>query len=239
MPEHRRTPLNVVGPFYVEADQCISCRAPEAEAPDLIRFDDTHGSCYFYRQPVGPDETLHAIAALSVCCIGAVRYAGADPEILRRLARVDVANQCDVPPPPGKPEDTPSIVTFVHATLPSTRRDAAFPIAAYVAEALKARAPYLWVSATRSIAPGRAKFRYAMGPKPNGPSTTATLRAANDGPGRWAMRVPHPRGGWASRQIHDILASTPDVSDLRWYTAREWTTWRRWHGHGRWEQFPF
>jgi ferredoxin len=95
--ERPRTPSNVPGPFYVAKDECITCGAPEAEAPSLIRHDDEHGSCYFYRQPDSADDTHRAIRALAVCCVGAVRYAGKDPDILRRAADVGSANQCDHP----------------------------------------------------------------------------------------------------------------------------------------------
>jgi hypothetical protein len=36
MPEQKRYPENVPGPFYVEDDLCIICRAPEAISPNLV-----------------------------------------------------------------------------------------------------------------------------------------------------------------------------------------------------------
>jgi len=57
MEKRQRTPLNAPGPFFTEKDCCISCRAPEAEAPDLMAFDEEGSSCYFRRQPVTPDES--------------------------------------------------------------------------------------------------------------------------------------------------------------------------------------
>ena len=41
-----RTPLNVESAFYVEKDTCFICAAPEAEAPELIGYDEETG-CYF------------------------------------------------------------------------------------------------------------------------------------------------------------------------------------------------
>ena len=35
-----RYPENVTGPFYVEQDLCLICKAPEHEAPDLMGFFD-------------------------------------------------------------------------------------------------------------------------------------------------------------------------------------------------------
>ena len=79
------TPKNVAGPFGVLRDQCITCGAPEAEAPDLMAHDDEANSCYFRRQPATPDEVSRAIRAVQVSCCEAVVYRGSDKEILRRL----------------------------------------------------------------------------------------------------------------------------------------------------------
>jgi hypothetical protein len=79
------TPKNAPGPFYVGRDECISCLAPEHEAPDLMAFDAEVGSCYFARQPVTAEETERAIRAVCVACCDAVRYEGADPDILSRI----------------------------------------------------------------------------------------------------------------------------------------------------------
>src|SRR6185312_16745977 len=81
-----RTPRNASGPFYVVKGGCISCGAPEAEAPDLMAFDERETSCYFRRQPETPDETYRAVRAVRVSCCEAVRYGGTDPAILARLA---------------------------------------------------------------------------------------------------------------------------------------------------------
>ena len=59
--------------------------APEAEAPDLMAFDEVHGSCYFRRQPVTPAEIERACRAVEVACCDAVQYEGDDPQILPRL----------------------------------------------------------------------------------------------------------------------------------------------------------
>ena len=98
----RRFPDNVVGPFYTtghprgSADDpdsplgwcgdCLWCGAPEAEAPTLYApFDETYTVTYFVRQPSTPEETQGAIASALVCCNGAVRYGGMNPEIIAQL----------------------------------------------------------------------------------------------------------------------------------------------------------
>ena len=86
-----RTPSNVPGPFYVAMDQCITCMAPEGEAPDLMAFDAVAESCYFKRQPVTPDEIDRAIRAVGVACCGALGYAGNDPIVLARFRALGVS----------------------------------------------------------------------------------------------------------------------------------------------------
>ena len=91
------TPSNVPGDFYVAKDECITCMAPEAEAPDLMGFDKAASSCYFRRQPETPEECERAIRAVWVSCCSAVRYRGQDPNIQRRLLELGQRESIDVP----------------------------------------------------------------------------------------------------------------------------------------------
>ncbi|HEX8457060.1 MAG TPA: hypothetical protein VF656_07175 [Pyrinomonadaceae bacterium] len=93
-PAQERAPLNAEGDFYVEKDMCLACMAPEDEAPELMAFDE-ETFCYFKRQPETPAELEHAIAAICVSCIAALRYAGSDPVILERLKAKGAAAECD------------------------------------------------------------------------------------------------------------------------------------------------
>ncbi|MFT3742842.1 MAG: ferredoxin [Pyrinomonadaceae bacterium] len=80
----KRHPLNAYGDFFVEYNSCVACDAPVAEARELMDYDaDNH--CYFKRQPQTPEELEHAISAVRVSCVEAVRYAGDDPEILAAI----------------------------------------------------------------------------------------------------------------------------------------------------------
>jgi hypothetical protein len=83
MPEQKRYPENVPGPFYVEDDLCIICRAPEAISPNLVGGNEKH--CYFKTQPRTPEEFEQAIRAVESCCCGAYRYAGNDLNVMARL----------------------------------------------------------------------------------------------------------------------------------------------------------
>ncbi len=90
-----RHPKNAPGPFYVEEGCCTACMAPHAEAPDLMGFDAEQGHCYIRQQPRGKAETYSAIRALWSSEFGCLRYAGDDPDILRRLVEAGLAYNCD------------------------------------------------------------------------------------------------------------------------------------------------
>src|ERR671939_176738 len=99
-PKFDRTPLNVEGDFYVVKDTCITCMAPHHEAPELMGLDEATG-CYFRRQPQTLEEVEHAIEAVWVSCVEALRYAGNDPEILARLRAKGCKSLSDVLSPSG------------------------------------------------------------------------------------------------------------------------------------------
>ena len=85
--ENDRDPRSVPGDFYVGADECITCGAPEHEAPDLMRMDED--GCFFAKQPDTPQEVERAVMAVWVSCCDAVRYRGNDPVILERLKQLE------------------------------------------------------------------------------------------------------------------------------------------------------
>ncbi|HZO86723.1 MAG TPA: hypothetical protein VFB38_00185 [Chthonomonadaceae bacterium] len=104
MPEHERYAENAPGPFYVEKDYCLICCLPEQEAPDLMGFIESptaEGShCYFKKQPATPEEMTRAVAAVRVCCCGALRYASNAPAVLQSLREAGLREagleeQCD------------------------------------------------------------------------------------------------------------------------------------------------
>ncbi|WP_027421105.1 ferredoxin [Crocinitomix catalasitica] len=89
-----------VGDFYVTKDECITCGAPEAEAPDIIEHSkkDEFGQCYFKKQPESETELDQAIKAMMVSCVSALRYGGKDEKIIKRLYENDMSDFCDNPP---------------------------------------------------------------------------------------------------------------------------------------------
>lgn len=96
LPFRERYPENSIGDFYVENQVCITCGAPEAEAPDLIEHSKLeYGHCYFKKQPTTVDELNRAINAMQVSCISGIRYGGKDKEILKRLYELGLQAECD------------------------------------------------------------------------------------------------------------------------------------------------
>jgi len=89
-----RYPLNE-GDFYINDGECISCGAPQVEAPDLIEHGRSDGHCFFKKQPQTESELDQAINALMVSCIGALRYGGIEEKILKRLYEDGLAELCD------------------------------------------------------------------------------------------------------------------------------------------------
>jgi hypothetical protein len=90
-----RHPLNIAGDFYTEADVCMLCGSPEAEAMGLM----THSNegCYFIKQPETDAEIECAINAVAVSCISAVRYGGTNQKIIERLHELKCEDSCDYP----------------------------------------------------------------------------------------------------------------------------------------------
>lgn len=80
-------PRNAPGDFFVAADACLLCTAPEHEAPDLIRTEED--GCYFFKQPTTEAELDRATRAVFVACCDAVRYVGKDPRVLQQLAELE------------------------------------------------------------------------------------------------------------------------------------------------------
>ena len=85
-----RFPRNVEGPFFVENGYCMTCMAPEHEAPDLMGFDQEANHCYFKKQPATAEELERATRAVWASCCGAVQYSGSDPNVNRRIAQLDL-----------------------------------------------------------------------------------------------------------------------------------------------------
>src|SRR5262249_36487930 len=85
---------NVVDPFYVRAGCCLSCGVPQQVQPDLFDRNE-EGSCRMKRQPTTNEELDGMVRLFWAQDVGCLRYGGDDPTILRRLAELGLAEQCD------------------------------------------------------------------------------------------------------------------------------------------------
>jgi len=93
-PLFEREPDSVPGPFYVVKDLCIICGLPPETAPQNITWskqtflrdcEDCPSHCRVERQPKTEEEISAMIQAACSSCVGAIRYCGTDPAILKRL----------------------------------------------------------------------------------------------------------------------------------------------------------
>ncbi|HET9638947.1 MAG TPA: ferredoxin [Allosphingosinicella sp.] len=91
-------PSNAPGPFYVEDGCCIRCGVPHDIAPELFDWAEDESHCFVRRQPVDSEETDSMVRALWSAEVSCIRYCGTDPALLRRLAELGSAGECDVDP---------------------------------------------------------------------------------------------------------------------------------------------
>lgn len=80
-------PQSAPGDFYVVNDECISCGAPHAVAPDLIGWAEgtEYLHCIWKKQPETSDEMEQALSTFDASEVGCYRYAGHDPAIMSRI----------------------------------------------------------------------------------------------------------------------------------------------------------
>lgn len=66
-------------------------------APDLMAWDirKDYQHCYFKKQPETAFELIQAVRAVDISCCGALRYAGDNPEALRKLREAGLDDAID------------------------------------------------------------------------------------------------------------------------------------------------
>lgn len=219
-PKYKPYPLNAPGPFYVDDGSCISCMAPHQEAPELMGYDEAVGHCYFQRQPSTKDETTHAIRALWSSEIACSRYAGNDPDILRRLANGGMAQLCDQPVPSTARYTLRNHVTFaVSAATPITLQEYA---AQFRAAFLKPNEQYARYTAT-DIETQSETVVFECG----WTSELMQVAFSSGEPGTSRVLIshslePHFGSQALSLTIDDWLRSDRRFSEIRWYSTEEW-----------------
>ena len=209
-----RTPKNAPGAFYVAKDECIACRAPEAEARGLMSYDEEYSSCFFERQPTTPEEEYRAIRAVWASCCRAVKYGGNDPRVVARLDNLERGRVA-------------TAVTFA-----ADSRESATDLL----QSLGQNMASAYVGATLSPATrtprGDSSSLIVQWPglpgEKAGPGVKLTLSSAWDGQGRWSISIecglPIQRPA-AALQLSDALEKTSGLAHVRWYQevgSRHW-----------------
>jgi hypothetical protein len=203
--ERTRNPKNAPGPFYVLANSCIACGAPQAEAPELVAGCSSDAGCYFHRQPETPEEVDAAIRATFVSCVQVYRYGGEDPEIRLRLAELGQVSLCDHPLE-GVTEVVRDHVRFAfdatHAAALATQ------VLAWVIEKSPCGACTEPVEGDAEA----AAFEHTHSARHAMPRVYRLARLPD---GYWLL-VKSPRDPW----LHDLLVSH-GAHELRWFSADE------------------
>lgn len=222
----RRNPKNAPGPFYVVKGQCISCGAPQAEAPGLVTLGED--GCYFHKQPETPAEVNDAIRAMLVSCIEVYRYGGDDPSIRRRLAELGYTRLCD------QPLDGHPVVLRNHARFSLARGDRATEVASQLLSAFGSASKD--GKCTRAVAGDvhRAEFEYTTSAKYGTPRRYLIERVPMPIPATptSVYRDPATVHVWLLAEddgrfppiwLHEVLAKSGAV-DIRWFSRDEWDT---------------
>lgn len=104
------------GDFYVIRDECITCGAPHAVAPDLVGWlTDERGEpyhCYWKKQPSNSTELQQAFEVFDASEVGCHRYSGSDPSVIARVGR-DYCDYSEFAGPPIAPSP-PSPTQIAH-----------------------------------------------------------------------------------------------------------------------------
>ena len=85
-------PTSAPGDFYVVNGECIACGIPHVVAPELVGWvDATEMHCRWKKQPEDESELQQAFAIFDSQEAGCHRYAGSDPDIIKRIGE----DNCD------------------------------------------------------------------------------------------------------------------------------------------------
>jgi hypothetical protein len=224
MAEQPRHPRNAPGPFYVMKGHCISCGAPQAEAPGLVTLDDD--GCYFHKQPETPAEVSDAIRAMLVSCIEVYRYGGDEPTIRHRLAEIGYSRLCDNPLK-GDPIVLRNHVRFA-LTEGGEATDVARLVLAWFEEYWKdgrrtkpvaGDADTAIFEYTHSEKYGTAR-RYTLERIETRPPIAATAYRASPAVHAWLLSADD--GHFPPIWLHSIL-QTHGALGIRWFSRGEWT----------------
>ena len=222
-------PKNASGPFYVEYGCCTACEVPTQEAPDNFAFDsDDH--CFVCRQPETSSEFTSLIGAAWMAEFQCIRYRGDDPDVLRRMAELDLRNLCDISPPNHIAPVIRNHVTLLPSAsmLPTELMDAYF---AHANHENDIRKEYQFKLLNRIVdkRPDRVRFEISWYDNHWHP---IEIHPSTDGEKR--LRIYYPlKNDLGDRGVGNLLSSwlkkcPESYSQLRWYTDSDWADGNNW-----------
>ena len=214
-------PHNVEGPFYVEYGCCTACSVPIIEAPGIFKFDD-NDHCYVERQPETEDETTKTIRAAWAADLNCIRYCGKDSNTLRRLAELDLRDQCDTKPPDSISPVVRNHVSFTSTDTPpiTSARDLVLTFLDFL-ESLKPKSFQITCKPIDS-AQDHATFEFAWQTGQFHPIKFQGLKDTDADWHVWLPRLNDPGDRGAINIAFDWLSADPRFTSLKWYTDVDW-----------------
>lgn len=214
-------PCNVPGPFYVEEGCCITCGVPESLAPDLFGWAEDEAHCFVRRQPASSDETDSMVRAMWSAEVSCIRYRGSDSALLKRLAELGSAAECDMDP--GRTRLRFRDRAVFRARLGEA--DSPVDLAdRFQASLLAEERPYpIHFRPRRRWRPARVILSWDAGILGRGHFHSVTFAVAGDDSGRFEARL----GFWSSAVhglgllVDDWLKGPEGAQDVRWFSADE------------------
>ena len=198
------------GSFYIEPDCCLLCGVPESIAPELFHTGEV--SCSFIRQPVGPAEIDKTIVAMDSNEVDCIRYAGSDPEIIRRLGEGGLGRLADDPAAMAFRPIERDLVVF---QVPQFPRDKPLERIAAMFRAYLSEQEWFTVRPIGFLRKRRVRFSW------NGPNFHAVTFKNSRRPDSFmavlAASPPYALKG-LGRVVHGWLEDELRAEDISWYS---------------------
>jgi len=211
-------PSNAPGPFYVEEGCCIACAVPHQIAPDLFGWTEGDTHCFVRRQPADPAETDAMVRALWSGEVDCIRYRGADPALLKRIAELGSADLCDVQP--GRTRLRVRDRVVFRSRLGETDRAAG--LADRFEASLRAKDRPFQFRPRRRWRPAKVIFSWDAEIFRRGHFHSVSFAEAGGG-GRFEARLDFWSGAKQGLGliVHDWLTGPEGAEDVRWFSANE------------------
>jgi hypothetical protein len=224
-------PCNVPGPFYVEDGCCLTCSVPHDIAPGLFGWTKDESHCFVRRQPASPGEIDSAIRALWSAEASCIRYRGADPALLKRIAELGEPDQCDVDPGSARVRVRDRVFFSSAQSETDTALHLADRFRAHLATSDR-HFPYT-LRPRRRWRPARVVFSWDASLLRSASSLlrrshfhSVEFAASRRGSGRFEARLTgwRPAANGLGLLVDDWLKTVEAAVDVRWFSADEYAS---------------